>query len=228
MLEKLNRKDELQNHISERVSEYIDRYLKKIQEKCDSEDVFKLQLSIIPFWDDSKLQRETQKFLKWNEKSVNSIETLYINFIHLFLEIIDCNVPEPFEFLPFHLFFHNCFKRASILFYNNNSVESKDLFKLIFSLMYNSIPIECLLKSKVEKSQTVEKSSLHQESDVQLCGNLPTMGENSYFPFHEKLKQYEISDDDYNEYYYSEPETNVEDLKEIRLPKSKKPYYKGK
>jgi hypothetical protein len=238
MEEMIEKKQMYETQIADVFKVYLQKYMKKLYDYVDRDlKRFKKVLVDISSWNEEKITKEYNKFLKWSgKKSIeeaelkNMLDNVIMYSIRLMINKYDTDVLTKlieFESTNPERFFYKCMKRVAKFVYENpQSIETEDVNRVIISVIYEFLPIQKILRLlEVSKEPESEKSydfnktfTSESESDSpQLI--VEKERESSAIGTGTKELHY-VPSEDIQEYYQSDKEDNNEKL--INIPKVKK------
>jgi hypothetical protein len=243
MDEIIEKKQKYENNIKSIFEVYVGKYIRKLYEYARDEKGFKKVLIDIASWDELKIAKEYNKFLKWVEKKhksgeaeiKNILDNVIMYSIRLMVNKYDTEVIAKlieFESTNPERFFYKCMKRASRYVYENpkSVLGNLNLESVIVSVIYEFLPIQKIIKLlEVTKEQESDKSydfnktftsenGSDKESDVKSKKELIIDKETT-----SQELQYVASEDLINEYYDSDGESDKNNNEKlINVPMMKK------
>jgi len=172
MDEIIEKKQKYEDNITSIFAIYVSKYMKKLYEYARDEKGFKKVLIDIASWDELKIAKEYNKFLKWVDKKhktgeaeiKNILDNVIMYSIRLMVNKYDTEVIAKlieFESTNTERFFYKCMKRASRYVYENpkSILGSLNLESVIVSVIYEFLPIQKIIKLlEVTKEQESDKS----------------------------------------------------------------------
>lgn len=236
MEEMIEKKQMYEKQIADVFKVYLQKYMTKLYDYVDRElKRFKKVLVDISTWNEEKITKEYNKFLKWSgKKSIeeaelkNMLDNVIMYSIRLMINKYDTEVLTKlieFESTNPERFFYKCMKRVAKFVYENpESIETEDVNRVIISVIYEFLPIQKILRLlEVSKEPESEKSyDFNKTFTSELESDSPQLIIEKNGTSSSKELHYVPSDDITNihEYYQSDKEDNNEKL--INIPKVKK------
>jgi hypothetical protein len=245
MEEMIERKQLYEEQIADIFEVYLEKYINKLFDYVDRDmKMFKRKLVDIASWNEEKVTKEYNKFLKWTgKKSIeeaevkNMLDNVIMYSIRLMINKYDTEVIAKlveFESTDPERFFYKCMKRiAKFVYENPNSIKLEEFNQkvknIVVSVIYEFVPIAKIIKLlEVTKEGESEKS---YDFNKTFTTDEP---EGAHTKPQQKLvidKQTTTSDNELNyvpseeiikEYYQSDKEDKNENEKLINIPKTKK------
>jgi uncharacterized protein (UPF0254 family) len=247
MEEMIEKKQMYETQIADVFKVYLQKYMKKLYDYVDRDlKRFKKVLVDISSWNEEKITKEYNKFLKWSgKKSIeeaelkNMLDNVIMYSIRLMINKYDTDVLTKlieFESTNPERFFYKCMKRVAKFVYENPETETemfeKDVNRVIISVIYEFLPIQKILRLlEVSKEPESEKSydfnktfTSESESDsppLIVEKERESSAQNIGTGTGTKELHY-VSSEDIQEYYQSDKEENNEKLINIQKVKKKK------
>jgi hypothetical protein len=241
MEEMIERKQLYEEQIADIFEVYLEKYINKLFDYVDRDmKIFKRKLVDIAGWNEEKVTKEYNKFLKWTgKKSIeeaevkNMLDNVIMYSIRLMINKYDTEIIAKlveFESTDPERFFFKCMKRiAKFVYENPNSIKLEEFNQkvknIVVSVIYEFVPIAKIIKllevtkeAESEKSYdfnktfTTESEQAPQQKLVVDKQTTSSDNELNYVPSEEIIK----------EYYQSDKEDKNENEKLINIPKTKK------
>jgi hypothetical protein len=241
MEEMIERKQLYEEQIADIFEVYLEKYINKLFDYVDRDmKIFKRKLVDIAGWNEEKVTKEYNKFLKWTGKKLieeaevkNMLDNVIMYSIRLMINKYDTEIIAKlveFESTDPERFFFKCMKRiAKFVYENPNSIKLEEFNQkvknIVVSVIYEFVPIAKIIKllevtkeAESEKSYdfnktfTTESEQAPQQKLVVDKQTTSSDNELNYVPSEEIIK----------EYYQSDKEDKNENEKLINIPKTKK------
>lgn len=235
------RKD-IEANVSRPFVEYTEKYIEKVQDKCDgSTKYLQKTLRSMGEWDSSKVDREYNKFLKWCLKRGTTVEYIRENlnkFVVLSLRImlskkIQDEIIKDYE-VNIKDFFYKCMRRVARREYDNvtsqTNGETKDTTTIVISCLHEFIPLEKLIEimelfdEEEDSNHSYDFNKTFSDSEdikkiviEKYCSN---SNDSTDKATHDAELHYVPSENFEDEYYHSDDSKSKDsNIKEIKLPK---------
>ena len=211
---------------------YCGKYIRKIYNSLPEKKIFLKNLIDISYWNDSKKQREYEKFLMWCQKIVKvdeeELKYLLYTTLYLSIEIMIYNYEyidflNDIQFISTNHFFYNCMNAVSRFYYENfDKIAAPDkskneLTEIISLQLHKAMPLKKIIKfiqESEEDNPFVIKYKKHNKQREMSDLSDERYSSDSSKSFNEKIKKLSVKKLNNSSTNSSTPKSSNKILKE--------------